>query len=585
MSLTLRIIISVYILFTVYACAVISSPTGGPKDELPPRFGASTPFNGQTNVDTTKLKITLYFDEYVQEEKLRQNLIITPYSPTFQYKSRFARNKVILNILDTLKSDMTYYFDFGGSVVDVTEKNPAKNVRFSFSTGDYLDSLEVTGQVRDLLTNEPIEGAIIALYNPYDSLDVNTDPPVYFSRTVKDGLFILERFKPGYYKVYCIDDTNGDYKYTLREERVGFFPDSILLDRNIDDVKLYIRDYDLVPFEFKNVKVENKEDLLVKFNKFAVEYGLDFPEKNSFTDSIFHQDQSGEIKLIYTGERDMEDSLRMTGYAIDSIDQRIEFDTVIMFPSRAEIRAEERKEKNKKNGGLIGGALKTIGDAVGTKEEEEKEIVRIKFDKKLPLDNDLIPEDSVDVVLKFPLPMKEWNLDSMYYVYSEDTTRLDSILIDQNLEFNFNHTEVTFPKFYADSAFSLIFTNNAFVSVKEDSTKSKTLNFTIKELDKYGIIEGEIVGSHESFFVQLVDSKGNVIQEVQNERLFSFEYVKPGTYSLRVLIDENNDGVWFSGDFEKRIPPEPTAFFPKEIKVEANWEIRREDTIINTDIR
>ncbi|WP_044206166.1 Ig-like domain-containing protein [Flammeovirga sp. OC4] len=583
MNLTLRIIISVYILFTVYACAVISSPTGGPKDEIPPRFGASTPFNGQTNVDTTKLKITLYFDEYVQEEKLRQNLIITPYKPTFQYKSRFARNKVIINVLDTLEQDMTYFFDFGNSIVDVTEKNPAKNVRFSFSTGDYLDSLEVTGQVRDLLTDEPIEGAIIALYDPYDSLDVNTDPPVYFSRTVKDGLFILERFKPGYYKVYCIDDTNGDYKYTLREERIGFFSDSILLDRNIDDVQLFVRDYDLVDFKFNNVKVDNKEDLLVKFNKFAVEYDIDFPEKNSYTDSIFHQDQKGEIKLIYIGERDMEDSLRMTGYAIDSIEQRIEFDTMIMFPSRSEIKAEERKEKNKKNGGLIGGALKSIGDAVGVTEEEEEEIVRIKFDKKIPEDNDLIPEDSVEIVLEFPLPMKEWNLDSMYYVYSEDTTRLDSILVDKNLEFNFNHTEVSFPKFYADSAFSLIFTDNAFVSVKADSTQAKTLNFTIKELDKYGIVEGQVVGSHESFFVQLVTSKGEVIQEVQNERLFSFEYVKPGTYGIRVLIDENNDGIWFPGDFENRIPPEPTAFFPKEIKVEANWEIRREDTIINTD--
>lgn len=583
MNLTLRIIISVYILFTVYACAVISSPTGGPKDEIPPRFGASTPFNGQTNVDSTKLKVTLYFDEYVQEEKLRQNLIITPYSSTLQYKSRFARNKVILNILDTLEPDMTYYFDFGNSIVDVTEKNPAKNVRFSFSTGDYLDSLEVTGQVRDLLTDEPIEGAIIALYNPYDSLDVNTDPPVYFSRTVKEGLFILERFKPGYYTIYSIDDTNGDYKYTLREEKVGFFSDSILLDKNIDDVKLYVRDYDLVKFFFNDVKVDNKEDLKIKLNKYAVDYRVNFPEQNTYTDSIFNMSENGEIRLIYTGERDFEDSVRMTGYAIDSIEQKIEFDTLIIFPSKKEIRAEERKEKNKKNGGLIGGALKTIGDAVGATSEEEEEIIRIKFDKIFPKDNDMIPEDSIEVILEFPLPIKEYHMDSIFYVYSEDTTRLDSILINQELDFNFNHTEISFPKFYADSAFSLLFTNNAFVTIKNDSTKSKSLNFTIKQLDKYGIVEGQVVGSHDSFFVQLVDSKGEVIQEVQNERLFSFEYVKPGTYKIRVMIDENNDGIWFPGDFENRIPPEPTAFFPKDIKVEANWEIRREDTIINTD--
>ncbi|MBB6463809.1 Ig-like domain-containing protein [Flammeovirga kamogawensis] len=581
MNLFLRIIISIYILFTVYACAVVSSPTGGPKDEIPPRFGASDPYNGQTNVDTTKLKVTLYFDEYIQEEKLKQNLIITPYKKTFRYKSKFARNKVIINILDTLEQNTTYFFDFGKSVVDVTEKNPAKNVRFSFSTGDYLDSLEVTGQVRDLLTNEPIEGAIIALYDPYDSLDVNTDPPVYFSRTVKDGLFILERFKPGYYNVYSVEDANDDYKFTLREEKVGFFSDSLLLDQNIDGVQLFVRDYDLVDLAFKNVKAEST-DLLVKFNKFVVEYGIDFPTKNTYTDSIFSMAEKGEIKLIYTGERDMEDSLQITGYAIDSIEQKIEFDTLIMFPSKSEVLAEEEKQTKKKGGGLLGGAINTIGSALGA-EEEEEEIVRIKFDKILPKDNDLIPEETYDVTLKFPLPMKEMNIDSMYYVYSEDTTRLDSILIDREMTFNFNKTELTIPGFEVDSAFSLIFNENAFVSVKEDSTNAKTVSFTIKQLDKYGIVEGEVKGSHDSFIVQLIDSKAEVVQEVKNERLFSFHYVKPGTYQLRVLIDENGDGEWFPGDFKTRIPPEPTAFFPKKIKVEANWEIRREETIINTD--
>ncbi|WP_281616186.1 Ig-like domain-containing protein [Flammeovirga sp. SubArs3] len=585
MNLYLRIIISIYILFTVYACAVVSSPTGGPKDEIPPRFGASDPFDGQTNVDTTKLKITLYFDEYVQEEKLKQNLIITPYKADFKYKTKFVRNKVVMNILDTLEQNTTYFMDFGKAVVDVTEKNPAKNVRFAFSTGDYLDSLEVTGQVFDLMTNEPIEGGIIALYDPYDSLDVNTDPPLYYSRTVKDGLFILERFKPGFYKVYAIADANEDYKYTLREEKVGFFSDSISLDKNIDGVKLYVRDYDLVDLKLNRIKKE-KEDLHISFNKGIVEYGVDFPETNTYTDSIFSMEEKGEIKLIYTGLRDQEDSLRITGYGIDSLDTKLEFDTLIMFPSKKELLAEEKRQERKKSGGLIGGALKSVGNALGA-EEEEVEITRISFEQLLPKDNDIKENDSLDIVLRFPIPLKEWNMDSMMYVYSEDTVMLDSVLESRGkaLSFNFDKTEVTIPGFVADSAFAVILKQNSFVSVKTDSTKQKTLNFSIKEPDKYGIIEGLVKGSHDNFTVQLLDGKNEPVMEIENERKFSFEYVKPGTYKIRVLIDENGDGVWFPGDFKNRIPPEPTAFFPKEIKVEANWEIRREDTVIDTDKR
>ncbi|OHX67271.1 Ig-like domain-containing protein [Flammeovirga pacifica] len=586
MNLFKKSILAIGIASSLYGCAVVSSPTGGPKDEIPPNFTASTPFDGQTNVDSTKLKLTLYFDEPIQEEKLKQNLIITPYKSDLKYKTKISGRKVIMNIMDTLQSNTTYYFDFGKAIVDVTEKNPAKNVRFSFSTGSYLDSIEVTGTVRDLMTNEPIEEGIIALYNPYDSLDVNTDPPLYFSKTVKEGLFILERFKPGYYTIYAIKDANEDYKYTLREEKVGFFPDSILLDQNIDGVTLYVRDYDLVDLKFNRPKKE-KEDIHLQFNKFVVDYRLELPDKNSYTDSIFSMPSgTGEIKLLYTGLRDIEDSVHVKGYAIDSLNTKVEYDTLILFPSKSEFLAEQKREERKKNGGLIGGALKQVGNALGA-EKEEEEIVRISFDKFLPIDADIKEKDSVDVVLKFPLPMKEWNLDSMMYVWSTDTVQLDSLLDVNNVDLSFNHdhTQLTIPGFYADSAFSIIFKDNSFVSVKGDSTKNKTVSFTIKQPDKYGIIEGEVKGSHDHFTVQLLDSKNEPYMEVHNERKFSFEFVKPATYKIRVLIDENGDGEWFPGDFKNRIPPEPTAFFPSPIKVEANWEIRREDTIIDTDKR
>ncbi|MBB3700659.1 Ig-like domain-containing protein [Flammeovirga yaeyamensis] len=586
MNYIFKLLLLTALAFTVYGCAVVSSPTGGPKDEIPPKFAASTPVDGQTNVDTTKLKLTLYFDEPIQEEKLKQNLIITPYKSTLKYKTKVSGRKLIMNIMDTLQSNTTYYFDFGKAIVDVTEKNPAQNVRFSVSTGSYLDSLEVTGSVRDLMTNEPIEGGIIALYNPYDSLDVNTDPPLYFSRTVKDGLFILERFKPGYYTVYAIKDANEDYKYTLREEKIGFFSDSILLDKNLDGVKLYVRDYDLVDLKFNRAK-KDKEDLLLQFNKYVVDYRLDFPEKNSFTDSVFSmRNDAGEVKLIYTGMRDIEDSIRVKGYGIDSLDVKVEFDTTVMFPSKSEFLAEQKRAERKKNGGLIGGALKQVGNALGG-EAEEKEVERISFNKLYPEDSDIKEKDSVDLVLKFPIPMKEWNLDSMMYVWSTDTVQLDSLLDANNVDLSFNHdkTELTIPGFYADSAFTVIFKQNSFVSVKGDSTKNKSVSFTIKEPDKYGIVEGEVKGSHDHFIVQLLDGKNEPYMEIKDERKFSFEYVKPGTYKIRVLIDENGDGIWFPGDFKNRIPPEPTAFFPNQIKVEANWEIRREDTIINTDKR
>ena len=59
-----------------------------------------------------------------------------------------------------------------------------------------------------------------------------------------------------------------------------------------------------------------------------------------------------------------------------------------------------------------------------------------------------------------------------------------------------------------------------------------------------------------------------------NETKIDFKSLKPGTYELRILVDENNNGVWDSADFAEGIFAEPVYIFEKKIEVRPLWEIR-----------
>jgi uncharacterized protein (DUF2141 family) len=216
------------IAFACWQCANPIAPTGGPKDEQPPRIDSarSTP-NLQTNFRPKRIELT--FDEWIKLEQANQQVVISP--PLQGYEVTLKGKRVILDFgdQDTLRSNVTYVVQFGNAVKDLTESNPAENLRFVFSTGPYIDSLEIQGQVLDAYTSEPVEGALVMLYDNLADSVFRTQRPFYFGRTDQQGLFLISNLRAGTYKLVALKDSDANYRYNQPSETIAFFPQPLII--------------------------------------------------------------------------------------------------------------------------------------------------------------------------------------------------------------------------------------------------------------------------------------------------------------------------------------------------------------------
>jgi|GEM_PF-154094 len=206
------------------ACANIVAPTGGPRDEDPPVVLRSTPPNYSTHYKGEDVRI--FFDEFVELKDLRQNLLVSPpleNDPEIRVRGR----SIIMSVEDTLASNTTYNFFFGESIVDITEGNAIPNFQFVVSTGSYVDSLSVAGNVVNAITLEPEPGVFVMMYDKiFDSVPM-LQRPVYISKTDEEGNFFIGNMRDGEYLMFGLRDVNSNYLYDSADEKIAFL-DSLI---------------------------------------------------------------------------------------------------------------------------------------------------------------------------------------------------------------------------------------------------------------------------------------------------------------------------------------------------------------------
>ncbi|MEM6842576.1 MAG: Ig-like domain-containing domain [Bacteroidota bacterium] len=269
------------------SCARRGSPTGGPKDSIPPKLVNMYPGLETVNFDDNEIE--LEFDEFIEARDLKRELIITP--PIEEFSFYVARRTLVLEIEEELRDSTTYTFNFREAVKDASEKNPAEDLIVAFSTGEEIDSLLVNGSVRDLLSQQPVEDAVVALYDVNDTLDAFTGPPMYLAKTDEEGNYIIRYIRQGLYKVYAYVDENSNLKIDPNTDPFGFKVDSIYLgvdesqqfqmDSLVDSVTtpinktidLVIQRQDIRPIQLQSARANGKY-FEMKFNKSLKDYKL-----------------------------------------------------------------------------------------------------------------------------------------------------------------------------------------------------------------------------------------------------------------------------------------------------------------------
>lgn len=215
-------------LLTVTNCANPIAPQGGPRDSIPPQIVVeeSTP-NFRTNFRPEQIDLT--FDEWVRLENARQQLIISPPLRPLP-EIRLRKKTVQLVFADTIqwRENATYVINLGTAVQDLTERNPAVDLRYVFSTGPVIDSLAVKGRVVEAYTGEPVKDISVQLYEELADSVVRTELPFYVARTREDGTFTVKNLKPGTFRILALEDQRNDYLYKESAERIAF-PDSVIV--------------------------------------------------------------------------------------------------------------------------------------------------------------------------------------------------------------------------------------------------------------------------------------------------------------------------------------------------------------------
>lgn len=215
----------------VVACARMGTPDGGLFDEDPPKIVRTSPEAG--SLKSKSKKITLHFNEIVKLENAAENIVVSP-PQTEQPEIEADGRKVTVELLDSLKPNVTYTIDFGNSIVDNNEGNPMGAYTFSFSTGEALDTMQVAGSVLDAENLEPVKGMLVGLYRmPEDSLPLpdsvfKTKQIERLGRTNSSGKFTIKGVAPGSYRIFALNDQDQNYMYSQRSERIAFLEDVIV---------------------------------------------------------------------------------------------------------------------------------------------------------------------------------------------------------------------------------------------------------------------------------------------------------------------------------------------------------------------
>ena len=204
------------------ACASIGNPDGGRFDETPPRVVGSSPADGAVNV--SKRKVQILFDEYIKLEKASEKVVISP--PQIEPANVRADGKrVKVDFYDSLRANTTYTIDFSDAIEDNNEGNPMGQYTFSFSTGDVIDTMQVSGRVLNAADLEPIKGIMVGLYpadSTWNDTLFRTRPFLRVSRTNGEGRFTIKGVKDGAYRVRALEDKDGDFVFSQKNERVAF---------------------------------------------------------------------------------------------------------------------------------------------------------------------------------------------------------------------------------------------------------------------------------------------------------------------------------------------------------------------------
>lgn len=539
----LAIFLAIHIL--VISCAKQTSPTGGPKDTIPPTLTSSQPRKGQTNIKPKQ--ITLEFDEAITLNNPKDQILVTP-DIQKKYKIEGRNRSVNIQLETELLDSTTYLISFREAIQDLTEKNPARDLKLAFSTGIYIDSLKISGTIRDQFKNIEIKDATVALYES-DTFNIFKHKPTYITKTNQKGEFLFEYLKHGTYHIYAFDDKNKNLITDSKSESFGFLTDSLVISTNRSALTINISRLDSRPFKLTSSRPYNTYST-INFVKGIEDYQLTTSEADTIYST--YGDTRATIQVYNTFAA--ADSTQVKLIARDSADQKIDTTLYIKFsqrptqPEKFSVTLSETKLTTAR--GILTG--------------------RGTFTKPISAINTDSIFIKLDSVTSIPISKDNISIDNKLKTFTLEA-KFDKTLLPKT-----DDSQQTKPK--NKPLTQLYLGQGTFISVEKDSSTVIKQTLTPLKEDDLSVLKLQIETNQPNYILDLLTKDYKIVTTRINPRTLTLDDLLPGDYIIRITIDSDGNGRWSPGNFATHREPEKFVYYLNEkktptVSLKANWEL------------
>lgn len=576
-------------------CANPGTPTGGPRDRKPPVVVRSIPEAGATNFDGKT--VTIFFDENVQIKDADKKFVMSPPTakkPRVEAHGKFL--KVTLDDEEKLLPGTTYTLDFADCLSDLNEGNVYQNLTFTFSTGESTDSMMISGNVYEASSIMPVDGIYVLLHENLTDTAFNKVMPIRVAKTDEQGRFAIKNIPADrQYDVYVLDDQNRNFLFDQPGERIAWLgkhvtpsweirqvADSVKTDSTyiVNDTIHYYYDHilrdtltltpdSLVLFAFDEDRYDQyiSSDERKSRNKVDIIFNKPNPRRPRIN-FVGHDGEPGLARMQFSPTNDtvaiwMTDTtiwkkdsvvLAVNYLVADSLGNLVEKnDTLKEWHFERPVKEDDKSSRRRRR-------------KKDTDDKPKIETLKIKTT------GNVAPYGEVSITCPTPFDTFPW--DSVRMFIKQDTLFKPVAYTPIDDTVNICRKAIKL-KWEPGAEYRLEIDSASIVDIYGKWNDKIGQSIKVLTLDKYGTLYIDVDSVPANALLQITDAKGNVVRQnyLKANGKAGFKYLKPADYMLRILIDDNRDGKWTTGDFALRRQPEQLIYYMQKVTVRQNWDI------------
>lgn len=577
-----------------YSCANRGvGPQGGPKDETPPKMVKETPANGTVNF--TGKKVEILFDEYIQLDKVSENVLISPPQQRPPEVKAIGK-KVTVTFDEDLQDSTTYTIDFGSAICDNNEKNAINGYSFSFSTGDVIDSLEISGLLINAEDLNPVSGIVIGIHDNLDDSIITVQPFKRIAKTDEDGYFTIHNVRPGTYRIYGLGDVSNDYLYQPGEGIALY--DSLIVPTCQTTITADTLWKDSITIDtIKTIynTTYTPDDLLLiyfKENKIRKYFQRATREQQHFFTLTFAapQDSLPKIRLLNPADTISSDTLMITDIAFEQINPTMDtlvywlIDSTYMLIDTLQLEMTYLKTDSVYDLYWQTDTIRAVYRAPRISEKAKQKMEQNKPEPKVTLISNAKSSFEIysELSIRTSTPIRTLVQDSVHLFQMVDTIAKQLSLPLMPADSSYMHWVIRH-NWEPDTSYKIEIDSAAFTDIYGVVNDVFSANIKTRTLDEYSSLIIKIEPYDERAMIQVLDDKDVPIRTLRAQpQGVKFEYLTPKSYYVRMYLDLNGDSVWTTGDFQTHRQPEPVYYFSSKLTLRANWDFEETFNYLDT---